>query len=70
MRRPYHPYLYPSVSVSIGNKREGPEGLALPQHYGSDEATWEDEELFRKAYPELFENIRHRDDVQTQGGKM
>ena len=23
MRRPYHPYLYPSVSVSIGNKREG-----------------------------------------------
>eukprot|EP00253_Pinus_taeda_P010644 PITA_10644 len=24
------------------------------QHYGPKEATWEDEELFRKAYPELF----------------
>eukprot|EP00253_Pinus_taeda_P016910 PITA_16910 len=24
------------------------------QHYGPEEATWEDEELFRKAYPELF----------------
>ena len=39
------------------------------QHYGPDEATWEDEELFRKAYPELFENTGHRDDVQTQGGR-
>eukprot|EP00253_Pinus_taeda_P008152 PITA_08152 len=24
------------------------------QHYGPEEATWEDDELFRKAYPELF----------------
>eukprot|EP00253_Pinus_taeda_P022139 PITA_22139 len=24
------------------------------QHYGPQEATWEDEELFRKAYPEMF----------------
>ena len=35
------------------------------QHYGPDEATWEDEELIKKAYLELFMGIRHRDDVQS-----
>eukprot|EP00253_Pinus_taeda_P015218 PITA_15218 len=40
------------------------------QHYGPEEATWEDEELFRKAYPELFGDTRHRDDVQSQEGEM
>eukprot|EP00253_Pinus_taeda_P009241 PITA_09241 len=40
------------------------------QHYGPKEATWEDEELFRKAYPELFGDTRHRDDVQSQEGEM
>ena len=40
------------------------------QHYGPDEATWEDEELIKKAYPELFMEIRHRDDVQSQEGEM
>eukprot|EP00253_Pinus_taeda_P010216 PITA_10216 len=40
----------------------------LWQHYGPKEATWEDEELFRKAYPNLFNGNRHRDDVQSQGG--
>lgn len=24
------------------------------QHFGPDEATWEDEELMKKAYPKLF----------------
>eukprot|EP00253_Pinus_taeda_P015083 PITA_15083 len=42
----------------------------LWQHYGPEEATWEDEELMRKAYPDLFKGNRHRDDVQSQGGKM
>jgi hypothetical protein len=42
----------------------------LWQHYGPEEATWEDEELFRKAYPNLFNGNRHRDDVQSQGGEM
>eukprot|EP00253_Pinus_taeda_P011610 PITA_11610 len=40
------------------------------QHYGPEEATWEDEELFRKAYPELFGDTRHRNDVQSQEGEM
>ena len=40
------------------------------QHYGPEEATWEDEELFRKAYPNLFNGNRHRDDVRSQGGEM
>ena len=40
------------------------------QHYEPEEATWEDEELFRKAYPELFGDTRHRDDVQSQEGEM
>eukprot|EP00253_Pinus_taeda_P026320 PITA_26320 len=34
------------------------------QYFGPDEATWEDEELMKKAYPGLFMIIRHRDDVQ------
>eukprot|EP00253_Pinus_taeda_P014061 PITA_14061 len=33
------------------------------QHFGPDEATWEDEELIKKAYPGLFMAERHRDDV-------
>ena len=40
------------------------------QHYGHDEATWEDEELIKKAYPKLFVKIRHWDDVQSQEGEM
>eukprot|EP00253_Pinus_taeda_P011772 PITA_11772 len=35
------------------------------QHYGPEEATWEDKELFQKAYPGLFGDTRHRDDVQS-----
>eukprot|EP00253_Pinus_taeda_P011854 PITA_11854 len=41
----------------------------LWQHYGPEEATWQDEELIRKAYPNLFNWNRHRDDVQSQGGR-
>ena len=37
----------------------------LWQHYGPEEATWEDEELSRKAYPNLFNENRHREDVQS-----
>eukprot|EP00253_Pinus_taeda_P033985 PITA_33985 len=37
----------------------------LWQHYGLEEATWEDEELIRKAYPNLFDGNIHRDDVQS-----
>eukprot|EP00253_Pinus_taeda_P006929 PITA_06929 len=33
------------------------------QHFGPDEATWEDEELMKQAYPGLFGTKRHRDDV-------
>eukprot|EP00253_Pinus_taeda_P003529 PITA_03529 len=33
------------------------------QHFGPDEATWEDEEFMRKAHPELFLVNRHQDDV-------
>eukprot|EP00253_Pinus_taeda_P022463 PITA_22463 len=40
------------------------------RHYGPEQATWEDEELFRKAYPELFGDTRHRDDVKSQEGEM
>ena len=40
------------------------------QHFGPDEATWEDEELMKKAYPGLFIAERHRDDVQFQEGEM
>eukprot|EP00253_Pinus_taeda_P019091 PITA_19091 len=35
------------------------------QHFGPDEATSEDVELMKKAYPELFVTERHRDDVQS-----
>eukprot|EP00253_Pinus_taeda_P017346 PITA_17346 len=42
----------------------------LWQHYGPEEATWEDEEIMRKVYSDLFNGNRHRDDVQSQGGKM
>eukprot|EP00253_Pinus_taeda_P021602 PITA_21602 len=40
------------------------------QHFGHDEATWEDEELMKKTYVGLFMAGKHRDDVQSQGGKM
>lgn len=40
------------------------------QHYGPDEATWEDEELLKEAYPNLFRGHRHQDDVQSQEGEM
>lgn len=40
------------------------------QHYGPDEATWEDEELIKKAYSELFVTKGHRDDVQSQEGEI
>eukprot|EP00253_Pinus_taeda_P019441 PITA_19441 len=40
------------------------------QHYRPEEATWEDEELLREAYPNLFKGDRHRDDVQSQEGEM
>ena len=37
------------------------------RHFGPDEATWEDEELMRKTYPDLFSSEGHRDSVQSQG---
>ena len=40
------------------------------QHFGHDKATSEDEELVRKAYPELFVTKGHWDDVQSQEGEM
>eukprot|EP00253_Pinus_taeda_P017573 PITA_17573 len=40
------------------------------QHFGPEEATWEDAELMKKAYPELFVAERHWDDVQFQEGEM
>eukprot|EP00253_Pinus_taeda_P019182 PITA_19182 len=40
------------------------------QHFGPEEATWEDEALMLRNYPGLFEAGRHQDDVQSQGGKM
>jgi len=33
------------------------------QHFGPNEATWEDEELMKKAYRGLFMVERHQDDV-------
>eukprot|EP00253_Pinus_taeda_P021820 PITA_21820 len=33
------------------------------QHFGPDEATWEDEQLMREVYPGLFAAGKHRDDV-------
>eukprot|EP00253_Pinus_taeda_P013679 PITA_13679 len=40
------------------------------QHFGPDEATWEDEDLVKKDYPGLFIIEGHRDDVQSQEGEM
>eukprot|EP00253_Pinus_taeda_P015651 PITA_15651 len=41
------------------------------QHFGPDEATWEDEQSMREAYPRLFlDEQRHRDDVELQEGEM
>eukprot|EP00253_Pinus_taeda_P006401 PITA_06401 len=40
------------------------------RHFGPDEATWEDEELMRRTYPDLFGSERHRDGVQSQGEEM
>ena len=40
------------------------------QHYGPEEAPWEDEELLREAYPNFFKKDRHRDDVPSQEGEM
>eukprot|EP00253_Pinus_taeda_P013537 PITA_13537 len=40
------------------------------RHYGLEEATWEDETLMKRTYPELFMTERHRDDVQSQGEEM
>eukprot|EP00253_Pinus_taeda_P022378 PITA_22378 len=39
-------------------------------HFGPEEATWEDQELTRKTYPDLFATVRHRDGVQSQGEEM
>eukprot|EP00253_Pinus_taeda_P008911 PITA_08911 len=40
------------------------------QHFGPDEATWEDEQKMKEAYPELFLGEKHRDDVEFQEGEM
>lgn len=40
------------------------------QHFGLDEATWEDEQSMKEAYLELFMGEQHRDDVQFQEGEM
>eukprot|EP00253_Pinus_taeda_P021758 PITA_21758 len=40
------------------------------RHFGPDEANWEDEELMRRTYPDLFGSERHRDGVQSQGEEM
>eukprot|EP00253_Pinus_taeda_P012189 PITA_12189 len=40
------------------------------RHFGPDEATWEDEELMKRTYPDLFGSVRHRDGVQSQGEEM
>jgi len=40
------------------------------QHYGPEEVPWEDEELLREAYSNLFQGDGHRDDVQSQEGEM
>eukprot|EP00253_Pinus_taeda_P022715 PITA_22715 len=33
------------------------------RHFGPEEATWEDQELMKKTYPDLFMTVRHRDGV-------
>ena len=41
------------------------------QHFGPEEATWEDEQLMRDTYPRLFlDGQQHRDDVDFQEGDM
>eukprot|EP00253_Pinus_taeda_P019093 PITA_19093 len=40
------------------------------QHFGPDEATWEDEQNMKEVYPELFLGEQHRDDVDFQEGEM
>eukprot|EP00253_Pinus_taeda_P017887 PITA_17887 len=40
------------------------------RHFGPEEATWEDETLMKRTYPELFVTERHWDDVQSQGEEM
>ena len=40
------------------------------RHFGPEEATWEDLELMKKTYPDLFLTVRHRDGVQSQGEEM
>ena len=40
------------------------------QHYGPEEATWEDEELRREAYPNLFKGDGHSNDVQSREGEI
>eukprot|EP00253_Pinus_taeda_P011507 PITA_11507 len=40
------------------------------RHFGPDEATWEDEELMKRTFPDLFGSVRHRDGVQSQGEEM
>lgn len=41
------------------------------QHFGPDEATWEDEQSMKEAYPRLFlGEQQHRDDVELQKGEM
>eukprot|EP00253_Pinus_taeda_P019599 PITA_19599 len=40
------------------------------RYFGPEEATWEDQELMKKAYPDLFMIVRHRDGVQSQGEEM
>eukprot|EP00253_Pinus_taeda_P008729 PITA_08729 len=41
------------------------------QHFGSEEATWEDEKMMRDTYPRLFlDEQQHRDDVDFQEGDM
>eukprot|EP00253_Pinus_taeda_P012366 PITA_12366 len=41
------------------------------QHFGPEEATWEDEQMMRDTYPRLFlDEQQHRDDVDFQEGEM
>eukprot|EP00253_Pinus_taeda_P005649 PITA_05649 len=40
------------------------------RHFGPEEAIWEDEELMKRTYPDLFMTERHRDGVQSQGEEM
>eukprot|EP00253_Pinus_taeda_P012980 PITA_12980 len=41
------------------------------QHFGSEEATWEDEQMMRDTYPRLFlDEQQDRDDVDFQEGEM